>query len=163
MATIFEPICYHVHVAGWLRKWPKWAIGSTSASSPGAWHVRKSPDNGEYPMILGLVRKKRYGIQCLKNIGLASTWLCQILWNSVSRVPWNVTTYSCPRYQFLVHKYSVNIMPNEIYSTHQQVTCSALHNPHRAHHRVALLPGRVAPVLGDTGYVAPHRLRARRY
>ena len=27
MATIFEFICYHVHVARWLRKWPKWAIG----------------------------------------------------------------------------------------------------------------------------------------
>ena len=34
-----------MHVAGWLRKWPKWAIGSTSAARPGAWHVRKSPDN----------------------------------------------------------------------------------------------------------------------
>ena len=29
MATIFDFICYHVYVAGWLRKWPKWAIGST--------------------------------------------------------------------------------------------------------------------------------------
>ena len=28
MATIFEFICYHVHVAIWQRKWPKWAIGS---------------------------------------------------------------------------------------------------------------------------------------
>ena len=45
MATIFEFICYHVHVAGWLRKWPKWAIGSTSAARPCTWHVRKSPDN----------------------------------------------------------------------------------------------------------------------
>ena len=45
MATIFEFICYHVHVASWLRKWPKWAIGSTSAADSGAWHVRKSPDN----------------------------------------------------------------------------------------------------------------------
>ena len=45
MATIFKFISYHMHVAGWLRKWPKWAIRSTSASRPGAWHVRKSPDN----------------------------------------------------------------------------------------------------------------------
>ena len=45
MATIFEFICYHVHVARWLRKWPKWAIGSTSAAESGAWHIRKSPDN----------------------------------------------------------------------------------------------------------------------
>ena len=44
-ATIFEFICYHVHVAGWLRKWPKWAVGTTSVFMPGAWHVRKSPDN----------------------------------------------------------------------------------------------------------------------
>ena len=29
----------------------------------------------EYPMISGLVRKKRYGIQCPENIGPASTWL----------------------------------------------------------------------------------------
>ena len=28
----------------------------------------------EYPMISGLVRKKRYGIQCPENIGPASTW-----------------------------------------------------------------------------------------
>ena len=28
----------------------------------------------EYPMISGLVRKKRYGIQCPENIGAASTW-----------------------------------------------------------------------------------------
>ena len=27
-----------------------------------------------YPMISGLVRKKRYGIQCPENIGPASTW-----------------------------------------------------------------------------------------
>ena len=45
MATIFEFICYHVHVAGWLWKWLKWAIGSTSAAGPSAWHVWKSPDN----------------------------------------------------------------------------------------------------------------------
>ena len=30
----------------------------------------------EYPMISGLVRKKRYGIQCPENIGPASTWWC---------------------------------------------------------------------------------------
>ena len=29
----------------------------------------------EYPMISGLVRKKRYGIQSPENIGPASTWL----------------------------------------------------------------------------------------
>ena len=63
MATIFEFICYHVHVARWLRKWPKWAIGSTSAAESGAWHVRK----------------KRYGIQCPENIGPASTWVASPL------------------------------------------------------------------------------------
>ena len=45
MSNILEFICWHVHVAGWIRKCPKWAIGSTSAASPGAWHVRRSPDN----------------------------------------------------------------------------------------------------------------------
>ena len=52
MATIFEFICYHVHVARWLRKWPKWAIGSTSAADSGAWHVRTtwiSDDIGTCP------------------------------------------------------------------------------------------------------------------
>ena len=42
----------------------------------------------EYPMISGLVRKKRYGIQCPENIGPASTWLMPRggglpLWESV--------------------------------------------------------------------------------
>ena len=45
MATIFGFICYHVHVAGWLRKWPKRAIGSISSAGPGVWNVRKSLDN----------------------------------------------------------------------------------------------------------------------
>ena len=35
----------------------------------------------EYPMISGLVRKKRYGIQCPENIGPASTCLCMPLWS----------------------------------------------------------------------------------
>ena len=32
----------------------------------------------EYPMISGLVWKKRYGIQCPENIGPASIWSIQI-------------------------------------------------------------------------------------
>ena len=74
MATIFEFICYHVHVAWWLRKWPKWAIGSTSAARPGAWHVRKIPDNMNIWWYQDLSGKKRYGTLCPENIGQASTW-----------------------------------------------------------------------------------------
>ena len=59
MATIFEFICYHVHVARWLRKWPKWAIGSTSAAESGAWHVRKSPDNVNIRWYRDLSGKKK--------------------------------------------------------------------------------------------------------
>ena len=72
MATIFEFICYHMHVAGWLRKWPKWAIGSTSAASSGAWRPEKSRQRAD-PMISVHFRKKRYRIHCLENIRSAST------------------------------------------------------------------------------------------
>ena len=37
----------------------------------------------EYSMISGLVRKKRYGIQCPENIGPASTW-----WHGTSVIFW---------------------------------------------------------------------------
>ena len=93
MATIFEFIYYHVHVAGWLGKWPKWAIGSTSAARPGTWHVRKSPDNVNiwYRDLSG----KRYGIQCPENIGPAST----CLWGAVSGPPSASRTPRFPNYE----------------------------------------------------------------
>ena len=45
---------------GWLRKWPKWAIGSTLAASPSTWHVRKSPDNAQIQWYWDLSWKKAW-------------------------------------------------------------------------------------------------------
>ena len=67
MATIFEFICYHMHVAGWLRKWPKWAMGSTSAAGLGGWHVRKSPDNVNIRWYRDLSGKKGMEFSVRKN------------------------------------------------------------------------------------------------
>ena len=45
----------------------------------------------EYPMISGLVRKKRYGIQCPENIGPAST--CSHLFSWFVMLGDNAITY----------------------------------------------------------------------
>ena len=94
--TIFELICYQVHVmqinskndvAGWLRKWPKGAIGSTSAARLGTWHVRKSPDNMNISWYRDLSKKK--------------------LWNSV-----------CGKYRTSLHLFTEGVPPHHHHHNH---------------------------------------------
>ena len=54
----------------------------------------------EYPMISGLVRKKRYGIQCPENIGPASTWSLPAFRAKLKKLPvliriWQIQTLIC--------------------------------------------------------------------
>ena len=71
MANTFKFICYHVHVAGWLQKCQKCAIGSTAAASPGAWHGRKSPDNVQIRWYWDMSGPVRNSVA--ENMGPAST------------------------------------------------------------------------------------------
>ena len=58
MATEMAEVSNRVNFGGW--------VGCLTCPEKSGQH--------EYPMISGLVRKKRYGIQCPENIGPASTW-----------------------------------------------------------------------------------------
>ena len=67
-------------IAGWLRKWPKWAIGSSSAAIPGTeYEYLTCPEKSRQRADLMISRhvrvKKRHGIQCPENMGPPSTCL----------------------------------------------------------------------------------------
>ena len=68
----------------WLRKWPKWAIGSTSAAGSGAWHVRKSLENVNNRWYWDLSGKK--GMEYLSSqIGRRHVGLLSRSWPMTSR------------------------------------------------------------------------------
>ena len=105
MATIFEFMCYHLHVAWWLRKWPKWAIRSTSAASPGAWHVRKSPGNVQIRWYRYMSGKKVQKKKCAENIGPASTCWVGLWWPPLTCIHSN--NLCCGRGTSCFHTYFV--------------------------------------------------------